>query len=248
LAARFQSEKLIKYCTDVLKAKTFCIIASTSAHGADQLKNFNETLERKGLGQSLLAIERFKDKDMSFSSQLIKIKSLNPDVLAIYGYVTDSARVATQAREMGIKAQFVGGTAIDEEYGKLAGPAAVGTIISMGYWPKAPIPKLQKFVSDFAKRSGIDQPTFSAPQTWDFLWALTEIFNKAQTPKLTMTEDKLQADRMIVRDAIAAIKDYDGVSGKGSFCKEATPDCRDGIRETMLIQFQEGSQMGKIDF
>jgi len=246
LAARFQSEKLVNYCLNVLKAKTFAVLASTSAHGVDQLKNFTDTLEQKGFKQNLLAVERFKDKDLSFSSQLIKIKSFNPDVLAIYGYVTDSARVATQAREMGIKSQFVGGTAIDEEYGKLAGPAAVGTIISMGYWPKAPIPKLQKFVSDFAKRSGVDQPTFSAPQTWDLLWALSEALNKA--PKLAMTEDKLQADRAIVRDAIASIRNYDGVSGIASFCKEATPDCRDGLRETLLIQFKEGGQMVKIDF
>jgi branched-chain amino acid transport system substrate-binding protein len=246
LAARFQSEKLVNYCLNVLKAKTFAVLASTSAHGNDQMKNFTDTVEQKGLKQSLIAVERFKDKDLSFSSQLIKIKSLDPDVLAIYGYVTDSARVATQAREMGIKSQFVGGTAIDEEYGKLAGLAAVETIISMGYWPKAPIPKLQKFVSEFAKRSGIDQPTFSAPQTWDCLWALSEALNKA--PRLAMTEDKLQADRAIVRDAIASIRNYGGVSGVASFCKEATPDCRDGLRETLLIQFKEGGRMVKIDF
>src|SRR3972149_5373185 len=137
LAARFQSEKLINYCLNVLKAKTFAMLAATSAHGQSQMENFVETLEKKGLKQNLLVVERFRDKDMDFSSQLLKVKAASPDILAIYGFSTESARMVTQARAMGIKSHVIGGTGLDEEYGKLAESAGVGTIVSFGFWPMA---------------------------------------------------------------------------------------------------------------
>jgi len=247
LAARFQSESLVNYCTNVLKAKTFALLAATSAHGQSLMENFTQTLEKKGLKQSLLVVERFKDKDMDFSSQLLKVKAASPDVLAIYGFSTESARMVTQARDMGIKSHFVGGTGLDEEYGKLAGSAGVGTIVSYGFWPKVPIPKVQDFNKEFKRRTGIEQPNFAGPQTWDFLHAFADLMNKnPNAPKLSLKEDKLESDRLVIRDAIATIKNYDGVSGIFSFCKDPTPDCRDGLKDVMLLQFKEGGQIVKI--
>ena len=247
LAARFQSERLVNYCLDVLKAKTFALLAATSAHGQGLMENFTQTLEKKGLKQKLLVMERFKDKDMDFSSQLLKVKAASPDVLAIYGFSTESARISTQARDMGIKSQIVGGTGLDEEYGRLAESAGVGTIFSFGFWTKDPAPKVQNFIKEFKKRTEVEQPNFAGPQTWDFLHAFTDVMNKnPNVPKLSLKEDKLESDRLAIRDAIAMIKKYDGVSGVFSFCKDSTPDCRDGLKDVMLLQFKEGGQIVRI--
>ena len=247
LAARFQSEDIINYCLNVLKAKTFALLAATSGHGQSLMENFVQTLEKKGLKQNLLLVERFRDKDMDFSSQLLKVKAASPDILAIYGFSTEAARMVTQARAMGIKSRFIGGTGLDEEYGKLAESAGVGTIVSYGFWPKVPIPNVQNFIKEFHKRTGVEQPNFAGPQTYDILHAFADIMNKnPNAPKLSFKEDKLESDRLIIRDAIATIKKYDGISGVISFCKDPTPDCRDGLKDSMLLQFKEGGQIVKI--
>jgi branched-chain amino acid transport system substrate-binding protein len=247
LAARFQSEDLINYCLNVLKAKTFALLAATSAHGQSLMENFTEILTKKGLKQSLLVVERFKDKDMDFSSQLLKVKAASPDILAIYGFSTEAARMVTQARAMGIKSRVVGGTGLDEEYGRLAESAGVGTIVSYGFWPKVPIPKVKNFIKEFHKRTGVDQPNFAGPQTYDILHAFADLMNKnPNAPKLSLKDDKLESDRLAIRDAIATIKKYDGISGNISFCKDPTPDCRDGIKDSILLQFKEGGQLVKL--
>ena len=59
-----------------------------------------------------LAIETHKIGDTDFSSQLLKIKDLNPEVLFILSYVKDMALIAKQAHELGlnvVKIGYVGG-------------------------------------------------------------------------------------------------------------------------------------------
>jgi len=59
-----------------------------------------------------LAIETHKIGDTDFSSQLLKIKGLNPEVLFILSYVKDMALIAKQAHELGlnvVKIGYVGG-------------------------------------------------------------------------------------------------------------------------------------------
>jgi branched-chain amino acid transport system substrate-binding protein len=59
-----------------------------------------------------LAIETHKIGDTDYSSQLLKIKGLNPEVLFILSYVKDMALITKQAHELGlnvVKIGYVGG-------------------------------------------------------------------------------------------------------------------------------------------
>jgi len=71
---------------------------------------------------------------------------------------------------------------------------------------------------------------------------------------LKLTDASLADDRRAIRDAIATIK-YEGLAGGPiEFCAAATPQCRDGNRTAMLIQYTKGGEnfatkvIGRVSF
>jgi hypothetical protein len=61
--------------------------------------------------------------------------------------------------------------------------------------------------------------------------------------KLELTEASLKADRAAIRDGLAAIKDYRGLAaGPINFCPDPTPQCRDGNRTGILVEYTKGGK------
>ena len=72
--------------------------------------------------------------------------------------------------------------------------------------------------------------------------------------KVNYTGD-LAKDRNAVRDAIASTKDFKGLaSGPINFCATGTPECRDGNRTPVMIEYTRGGKnfktkvAGKVTF
>ena len=58
-----------------------------------------------------------------------------------------------------------------------------------------------------------------------------------------MTDASLKADRAAIRDALANIKNFTGLaSGPINFCAEPTPQCRDGNRAGILVEYTKGGK------
>ena len=61
--------------------------------------------------------------------------------------------------------------------------------------------------------------------------------------ELSLADDDLAADRTAIRDAIASVQGYEGLSsGPISFCADPTPQCRDGNRTPVLIEYTKGGE------
>src|SRR5262249_22534623 len=60
-------------------------------------------------GGQIVAKQSYSNGDSDFRSQLTAIRTANPDVIFIPGYYTDVGQIANQARDLGMKAPFVGG-------------------------------------------------------------------------------------------------------------------------------------------
>ena len=61
--------------------------------------------------------------------------------------------------------------------------------------------------------------------------------------KLELTDASLKADRTAIRDALANVKNYSGLaSGPINFCADATPQCRDGNRTGILVEYTKGGK------
>ena len=93
--------------------------------------------------------------DTSFQSSLSRIRSLNADAIYLAGYYADIARILKQAKELGINAQFIGVTALeDSEFLKIAGDAAEGVVypLATGFDPVNGAEESKIFAQNFSKR------------------------------------------------------------------------------------------------
>ncbi len=102
-----QAAQVADFSYDSLGAKTAAIIYNADDDYSVGLEaSFKEEFTKKG--GTVVASEAFGTKDTDFSSQLTKIAANEIDVLFIPNYYEKDVMIATQARNLGIKAQFVG--------------------------------------------------------------------------------------------------------------------------------------------
>lgn len=109
-------------------------------------KTFNSDDSKVILNEGYLA------EDSDFRTVLHKISQANPDVIYLAGYYADISKIMRQAREVGIKQQFLGVTALeDNKFLELAGTSAEGVIypLATGFDPASSDPVIQKFIRDF---------------------------------------------------------------------------------------------------
>ena len=60
---------------------------------------------------------------------------------------------------------------------------------------------------------------------------------------LTLTDDSLAADRAAIRDALGTVQGYVTLGGGVvDFCADPTPECRDGNKTPVLIEYTKGGE------
>lgn len=172
--------------------------------GFDTMK---EVSEKRKL--SILTVETFQKGQADYKAQLTKIKSLSPDAIFCSALYEEGAVILSQARKMGIRVPFVGGNGFNSpKVIEIAKEAAEGLIVATPWFGEKDDPKVKAFVAKYTKTFGKPPDQFAA-QAYDGLYVMAEAFRRAG-----------KADRKAVRDALAGIRDYDGVLGRFSFTEE----------------------------
>jgi branched-chain amino acid transport system substrate-binding protein len=171
-----------------------------------QAELFRKDFEKNG-GQ-IVALETYKTGETDFKATFAKIKKAAPDVVFLPGYYVDVARQLPQARKAGLKVPFLG----SDNWGvtalllKSAGPDAEGAFYCSHYHPGARNMATAVFVANYKARYADATPDDIAALTYDSLGLLVTALKSAGKP-----------DRQAVRDALAKITEYDGVTGKLRF-------------------------------
>jgi branched-chain amino acid transport system substrate-binding protein len=190
-----------------------------------------------------LYVAQMQETDLDFRSHLLKIKSLNPEVLAIGGQSDALARMAQQSYEVGIskKVRRIGASsASNATVPPLAGDAAVGLTFAAAFSCKDDRPIAKDFVKMVQDRYGVPCPDHDFSQAWDTAQIVKAALTNA---KLTLTDDSLAADRKAIRDALVELAPYEGLaSGPIDFCADPTPQCRDGNRTGILVEYTKGGE------
>lgn len=174
-----------------------------------------KTMEKalKDNGVEILATETFADKDTDFSAQLTKIASLKPDAVMVSSLYQEAALVLKKARETGIDVPFVGTNGFNSpELIKIAGKAADGAIVASPWYPGKENEKIKKFVADYKAKYNKVPDQFAA-QSYDALYIYASALEKAGS----------STDRQKLRDSLATIKDFQGVTGKFAFDDKRNP-------------------------
>lgn len=183
------------------------------------------------------------ENNNDYRSDFLKMKSLKPEVIAMSGVPVEMARMLAQANEVGIPAsvpRVAQSNAGVSTTPNLAGDNIKGLIFSFGFTPFDDRPVAKKFVELTKTRYGVALPDADFAGAWDLAQIVKAALTKA---KLKLTPDSLASDREAIRDALASTTDYRGLAaGPISFCADPTPQCRDGNRTPVLVQYTQGGK------
>ena len=172
-----QGPTLASYALGKLKAKTIAVIDDSTAYGQGLADSFEAAV--KAGGGKLVAREHTTDKDTDFKAILTRIKGRNPDLIMFGGIDPQAGPMVKQMKELGIKAQFIGGDGMQAlNFIKLAGDAAEGAIASTPGLPKELMPGGKEFLVKFKAKFNADVELY-APMGYDAVMVFVEAMKRA---------------------------------------------------------------------
>ncbi|NVM20420.1 MAG: ABC transporter substrate-binding protein [Desulfobacterales bacterium] len=215
----FQGPVLANFITKefgLKKAAVLYDVASDYPKGlAEFIKKAWEELHGSG---SVVAFESFTTKDADFSSQLTKIIRSGAEVIFTPQYYNEVALIVQQAHELGWNKPIVGSDSWGSaETVELCGKDCYGLFFSTHYAAAGATGATKVFIDRYKKQYGY-VPDDAAALTWDSLLIVQEAI--CACGKITGNMEK---DRKCVRDAMARIKEFDGITGKMTFTEDGDP-------------------------
>ncbi|MBN2469615.1 MAG: ABC transporter substrate-binding protein [Anaerolineae bacterium] len=186
-------------------------------------ENFRDAAEAGGI--EVVGFESFTTGDTDFSSQLTNIIQSSPDVIFTPQYYNEVPLIVQQARELGYDGPIVG----SDSWGtpdllSLCGEACDGLFFSTHYAPDIVTEVAQTFITGYEELYGA-KPDDVAALTYDAFQMLFIAINNAQS-----------TDRADVRDALAEIELFEGVTGIMSFDEEGDP-----VKCAVIIEIKDGA-------
>jgi branched-chain amino acid transport system substrate-binding protein len=215
----FQGPVVANFVTEEFgftKAAVLYDVASDYPKGlADFFKQGWENIHGPG---SVVAFESFTTGDTDFSAQLTKIKDSGAEFIFTPQYYNEVALIVQQAHELGWDAPVVGSDSWGSaELMNLCGDDCKGLFFSTHYAAKGATGATKEFIDRYNEKYGY-VPDDVGALTWDSML----IVQKAIQDCGTITGD-IKQDRKCVRDALANIKNFQGITGEMTFTEEGDP-------------------------
>ena len=215
----FQGPVLANFITNEFgytKAAVLYDVASDYPKGLAEF--FKKSWEEKHGEGSVVAYESFTTKDTDFSSQLTKIIRSDAQVLFTPQYYNEVALIVQQAKDLGWDGPIVGSDSWGSaETVELCGEACYGQFFSTHYAAAGAKGATKAFIDRYTEEHGY-VPDDVAALTWDSLRLAQNAIESVG--ELT---GKIKKDRKAVRDALAQIEDFKGITGDMTFTEEGDP-------------------------
>jgi branched-chain amino acid transport system substrate-binding protein len=219
----YSARVIADYGAKALGKKKWAIVHSTDAFGTNGMKNLTESL--KGMGIEPVLIQGYTNNSQDFTPVALAVKQSGADVMGTYmTFEPDQGVFARQLRQLGVSLTWVGSpTTATTTALKLAGAALYGSYA----------------VADFNKDSSAAAKAFStkyeatyksAPDifsswTYDAVQVLARAIGDAKS---------LEPDK--IRQAILAIKGYEGAEGTYNFDANG-----DGLHGYNIVRNERGT-------
>ncbi|WP_163339550.1 ABC transporter substrate-binding protein [Desulfopila sp. IMCC35008] len=215
----FQGPVAVNFAVKTFNAKTAAVLYDLSNDYSKGLAEiFKDIFEEKIGAGSVVAFESHGTKDQDFSAQLTKIISAKPDFIFLPDNYNQVALIVRQAHQLGYKGQFMGSDAWgSSELMTLCGDDCKGLYFSTHYAAAGATGATKEFIDRYSEKYG-ETPDDVAALTWD----ATRIVLKAIQDTGGLT-GKLRKDRKAVREAMAAIPSFDGITGSMKFDEQGDP-------------------------
>ena len=200
----FQGGKVLtEFAQNTLKAKSVAVLKDVKSDYSLGLTKFFEDGFTAN-GGKIVVEQNYNGGDKDFNAQLTAIKAENPDAVFVPGYYTEVGLIALQAKQLGLNVPLFGGDGWESSVlVSIGGSALEGDYFSTHLAPDEDTsPAVQEFVKKFKARYD-ETPDAMAALGYDSAMVLAAAIKAAGT-----------TDGAKVRDALAATKDFQGVTGK----------------------------------
>ena len=200
----FQGGATAVFAYKDLKKRKAAILRNQDDAYSNGLADFFK-LKFEALGGKIVADESYKKGTKEFAAQITNIKAAEPDIIFGPCYYNDVALIAQQVRGQGIDAPMLGGdgwesaSLIPNSKGALE-----GSYFGNHYSQEDKSEKVQNFVKGYKAKYG-GAPSSLAALGYDVVYVVKKAI-----------EDAGEFDRAKVRDALANLKGFEGVTGKFS--------------------------------
>jgi branched-chain amino acid transport system substrate-binding protein len=220
----FQGAVLAKFAHTHLKARRVALLTSVSSPYSVGLSNvFRQRFTE--LGGQIVAEQKYAEGDKDFKAQLTAIRAQQPDAIAATGFYTEAALICLQARSLGLTIPIVGGDGWEApQLTELGGKAVEGTYYSTHYSPYNEAAEVQSFVRKFKARWDNETPEAVSALGYDAMMLYADAFKRAGT-----------TDGPKFRDAIAATKNFPGVTGRTTIDLQ-----RNSAKPAVILMVKDG--------
>jgi len=232
----FQGPVAVNYAVKTFGAKNAAVLYDLENDYSKGLAEiFRDEFEKKMGKGTVLAFESHGTKDQDFSAQLTKIIATKPDFIFVPDNYNQVALIVPQSRKLGYKGEFMGSDAWGSaELMTLCGDDCKGLSFSTHYAAAGATGATKEFIDRFQAKYGL-VPDDVAALTWDATRVVLQGIQNAG--KLT---GKLKRDRKAIRDGIAAITTFAGITGNMKFDQQGDP-----IKCAVVVKI---SQSGEFEF
>lgn len=217
----FQGSVMAKFAFNSLKIRKAAVLRDIkNDYSMGLAQYFIETFKK--LGGEIVIDQSYSAGDIDFKSQLTSIKTKGPEAIFVPGYYTEVGLIGRQARELGMKVPLLGGDGWDSvKLKEIGGTSLDGSFFSNHYSPDDQNPRVQKFISEYKALFHV-VPDGLAAMGYDAAMVLIDSLKRAPSHS-----------HKDLRDAIAATKEYPGVTGVISIDNE-----RNAIKSAVVIEIK----------
>ena len=185
----------------MLKAKKIALIVSDNDFGTTLTQGFEEFMKDHPEAK-IVSHQKYPMSEKDFKPYLSKMKAADPDAVFFSGYYFQVGPAMKQAKEMGIKVQFIGEEGADSPKTiEIAGDAAEGFIMVTNLNRDDKRPFVQEFLKAYRERHKIE-PDMVGASAYDGFMLLVNAIKQAKT-----------TDGPAVAKALAKTANYDGLTG-----------------------------------
>ncbi|HBT48170.1 MAG TPA: ethanolamine utilization protein EutJ [Peptococcaceae bacterium] len=180
------------------------------------------------LGGEIVAEGSFSENDQDFRPLLTRASQAGAELIYVPAYYGQVGKIIAQARELDIQVPMMGADGWDSpELVNLAGGAdnLKDTYFTNHYSPADPSEKVRAFVQAYKAKYNAEPDAFAA-LGYETAYMLADAIKRAG-----------KADPVAIKDALAATKDFEGITGRLSMDANHNP-----VKEVSIIAIVDGKQ------
>lgn len=203
-SSAIHGKEMAKYAKNTLGFDKVALYYANAANGISYANSFKK--EFADLGGNIIFDGKYIEKANDFRSDLLKIKSIEPEAIYIAGVAPDMAQILIQAKELGVKTKWLASSGAESpKLIEIAKGVAEGLIFtSPAFNPNQANDLVQKFTEAY-KQKYDEMPGFISANGYDGIMVVYDVIEK-----YGYNSEK-------IKNGLYSTKNYPGIGGTLSF-------------------------------